>query len=77
MRKLGYTFETVERALSVHCQSGLIRSFQSWHVCPRVGSGADRRYTVRLHNGEYLELRSLREAYVFVSGLASAAHSNQ
>lgn len=57
-----YTADSVARALDVHLAAGRIRGWQA------QGS----RYTVELHRAADLELRSLREAYVFVAGLASA-----
>jgi hypothetical protein len=60
-----YTAGSVERALDVHRHAGRIRS---WH---RDAAG----YIVTLNRSSDLRLRSLREAYVFVAGLASAGHA--
>jgi hypothetical protein len=65
-RKPSYTRDSVERALDVHTSRGLLRA---WN---RV---ADDRYRASLTSGPDLELRSLREAYVFVNGLATAAQA--
>jgi len=65
-RRLPYTRESVERALSIHTDRGLIHRWRP------VG---DDRYRAELVDGAELELRSLREAYVFVNGLATAHHA--
>jgi hypothetical protein len=65
-RRLPYTRDSVQRALAVHTEHGLIRRWRP--------AGGDR-YRAELVDGEELELRSLREAYVFVNGLATAHHA--
>ena len=62
MAKLSYTRESVERALAIHLDNGRIADCRL--------AGADK-WDVRLFSGQWLELRSLREAYIFVQGLAS------
>lgn len=57
-----YTADSIARALDVHLDAGRIRGWNQ--------NGT--RYTVSLNRADDLELRSLREAYVFVAGLASA-----
>lgn len=63
MASKGYTQESVERALQHHLDGGRIRSWT-----PVSGL----QYVVVLTSGDGLALKSLREAYVFVLGLASA-----
>jgi hypothetical protein len=58
-----YNADSITRALDVHLDAGRIRNWQG------LGNG---RFVVSLHRADDLELRSLREAYVFVAGLASA-----
>lgn len=65
-KKLTYTVDTVERALDIHKASGLIKE---WGY-----KGGDRWFVVN-STGEPFELRSLREAYVLVNGLGSAANA--
>ena len=65
----GYSKESVERALQIHADKGRIGS---WILDPDKPGD---RYIVFLNSGVHLELRSLREAYVFVNGLASAAQT--
>jgi hypothetical protein len=48
------------------------RRIGSWILDPRKPGD---RYIVHLASGADLELRSLREAFVFVNGLASAAQA--
>ena len=64
MRK-PYTEVSVSIAFYYHESTGLIRSW----------STNESRYIVDLSSGETLVLRSLREAYVFVCGLASAVQA--
>lgn len=68
MGNLGYTRDSVERALKFHSDKHRIADWQP-------DTEKDNRWNVVLSNGSELELRSLREAYVFVNGLASAAQS--
>lgn len=63
--RLPYNIETVTRALDIHLNAGLIRS---WRYV------SDFHFEVETTDG-LLQLRSLREAYVFVNGLASASHA--
>lgn len=65
-RRLGYSVDSVERALDVHLSNGRIRA---WRCL-----GANR-WSVTLTIGDDLALRSLREAYVFVCGVASCAQA--
>lgn len=66
-KRLSYTVETVERALDLHKSSGLIKD---WGY-----KGGDRWYIVN-STGDMFEVRSLREAYVLVNGLGSAANAH-
>lgn len=66
-----YTRESVERALDHHKAQGRIRSWD------QVEGGG---YAVWLNRGVHnpaLELRSLREAWVLVAGLASAGYAGK
>lgn len=65
--RVGYTRETVERALDIHTESRLLRGWQ------RHPDRIERWYA-SVNGGDTLELRSLREAFVFVQGLGSAAN---
>ena len=61
-KRLSYTPETIERALRNQQAAGLIGG---------IVADGDRR-VVTLASGDLFELRTLREAYVFLRGLASA-----
>jgi hypothetical protein len=61
--RLTYSTETIIRALDSHLDAGRIRDWRG------TGTG---RFVVSLNRADDLELRSLREAHVFVAGLASA-----
>ncbi len=63
--RLPYNIETVCLALSLYKHAGLIKE---WNY--RQGS----HFEVEMTHGR-LVLRSLREAYIFVNGLASASHA--
>lgn len=68
-----YTRESIERALDVHVAAGRIRSWRP--VDPNTAealTGTGYLYIVELWQHDPLVLRSLREAFVFVCGLASA-----
>lgn len=67
-KKLSYTPESVERALELHKASGLIREW---------GRNGDKRYFAVSARADRIELRSLREAYVYVNGLGHAANSGK
>jgi hypothetical protein len=67
MARLPYSKGSVERALNHH-QS--VRNIQDWRPTP--SAGPDYR-TVTLFNGDRVELRTLREAYLLALGLASAS----
>lgn len=70
MSARGYTRESVERALDIHARDGRFRTWRLLRVDP---SGPI--YVVEPWCHEPLVLRSLREAFVFVCGLASADHA--
>jgi len=62
-----YNVESITRALRLHKCNGLIRG---WRPV------ADQRVIVDLVDSDSgFELRSLREAFIFVAGLASASHA--
>jgi hypothetical protein len=64
-----FNVDSVHRALDAHKAGGLIRD---WRQVP----GAGTRITVDLVDGHArFRLESLREAYIFVAGLASAHHA--
>jgi hypothetical protein len=63
-----YSKASVERALEIHAARRLI---QAWRV------NEDHRYVITLSNGLYLELRTLREAWIFANGLGSAAQATR
>jgi hypothetical protein len=78
MTKVSYTAESVIRALDIHKAAGLIRDWQYNQAAPWKRGGTERPFCllVDLVDGESgFELRTLREAYVFVCGLASAHHA--
>lgn len=58
-----YSSDSIMRALMVHAEAGRIRG---WRL------DEHNRFVVSLNRAEDLTLRTLREAYVFVAGLASA-----
>lgn len=66
MTARNYSRESVNRAFELHHSRGLILSWRTDDT---------RRYHVTLTSGEDLTLRTLREAKVFVSALASAAEA--
>jgi hypothetical protein len=68
MPRLTYTPDSIARALSRHKFTGLIKDWRS------DGEG---RYVVDLVRAGPFELRSHREAYVFVAGLASAGFAQE
>lgn len=68
MAKTSYTLESVERALGIHTDEGRIIR---WHRDP----DRPNRWHVVNVSGDSLELRSLREAYVFVWGVGSCSHA--
>lgn len=68
-KRLSYTMESVEHALSIHSERGLIRA---WNRIPDAP-----RWSIQTTSGEVFELRSLREAYVFVYALGSANQAFQ
>lgn len=66
MAGLPYTKDSVERGLDKHVRE---RHFVSWSITD------NGRYTVQLNSVDQVtrELRNLREAWIFVAGLASAS----
>jgi hypothetical protein len=88
MSNLRYTRDSVERALDHHKATGAIRG---WRITdPAVTSApsviiahshqpgsAGARYVIELHGADDIELRSLREAWVLVCGLASAGRNSK
>lgn len=71
-----YDAEAIVRALDVHKATGLIRDWRFQRSAPVRYTADTFRVTVDLVDSEPgYELRSLREASVFVHGLASAHHA--
>ncbi len=71
MSKLGYDKEGVLRALDHHKRGHMFRSVRGVGLdLPEVNHWT--RLEVELNLGDVVELRTLREAYVFVMGIASA-----
>jgi len=71
-----YDAAAIIRALNMHRDLGLIRDWRFQVNAPVRYTPATFRVTVDLVDGESgYELRSLREASVFVHGLASAHHA--
>lgn len=71
--RLPYTRASVELALNLHAAGQRIRSWLT--VAPQ--NYEKPRYLIRLNDGTSLELRSLREAYILTSALASAAQKKR
>jgi hypothetical protein len=73
-----FTHETVERALDIHQDAGLIRS---WHRDRRTpgpsGTRAIPLYVVTITDGTQLNLANIWEAHAFVCGIASARQAQQ
>jgi hypothetical protein len=73
-----YDPEAIIRALDLHKDGGLIRDWRHWENAPWPRGGTERPFyiLVDLVDGESgYELRNVREASVFVHGLASAHHA--
>ena len=73
-----YDPEAIIRALNVHKNLGLIRDWRHNAMAPWKRGGTERPFfiLVDLVDGESgYELRNVREASVFVHGLASAHHA--
>lgn len=73
------TPESIIRAMDVHKANGLIRDWRHWEAAPWKRGGTERPFylLVDLVDGDLdpFELKNLREATVFVAGLASAHHA--
>ena len=70
-----YTYETVVRALDAHQAAGLIKHWYGPPRKPHAEGGWQPSFPIRvdLVRGEQgFQIKTLREAYVFVAGLASA-----
>jgi hypothetical protein len=72
--KLQGTPENIILALDIHKSNGLIRDWQQNANAQWRKGGTERPFYLfaDLANGDTIELRNLREARVFVAGLASA-----
>lgn len=71
-RRLPFTRQSVEYALDLHVNGGRI---QRWITV--AGDTIKPRYVVLLNDGNTMELRSLREAYLVTAALASAAQKKR
>lgn len=61
-KKVSYTRESIERALDVHTDQGRI---VGWKLGEKIGT-----YLIEVHGQlEFLELRSLREVWIFLHGI--------
>ena len=76
MSKRRYTIESVERALTLHAAEGRIAGWERTAFLDAAGNKRPhwRIKLIDAPEGD-IELTTLREAYVFVVGLASAAQA--
>lgn len=66
---VSFTRESVERALSIHRDAGLIKGW--YPIADSKGTRNSPLYRVEVSNGDWLDIATIWEAHAFVNGIAT------